>query len=128
MPEYKQYWERWIKCTWRDYKEFEKDMREGYKAHSEEYWEKDTFIDRINVDWDYCKENCRRVTWHENQTQNKRCMWEYRYGISKKEIASKTWIKESYLPSLLRKFNWDFEFFIKEIEKKYNITLNYKIK
>ncbi len=42
-------------------------MGEGYISHVCEYWEKDTTIDRIDVDWDYCKDNCRRATMREQQ-------------------------------------------------------------
>lgn len=68
---FKYYWWRWIKNLWDNYEEFERDMWPGYYAHIEIFWEKDTTIDRINVNWDYCKENCRRATQKE-QANNKR--------------------------------------------------------
>lgn len=37
-------------------------MWESYIKHVKQYWEKDTTIDRIDVNWNYCKENCRRAT------------------------------------------------------------------
>lgn len=46
-------------------------MGEKYSEHVKQYGEKNTQIDRIDVNWDYCKENCRRVTIKEN-SRNKR--------------------------------------------------------
>lgn len=42
-------------------------MGKSYISHVCEYWEKDTTIDRIDVDWDYCKNNCKRSTMKEQQ-------------------------------------------------------------
>lgn len=68
---YWDYWWRWIKCLWNSYEEFKADMWEWYLEHVRECWEKDTQIDRINNNWNYCKENCRRVTRKEN-SRNRR--------------------------------------------------------
>lgn len=59
---YKYYWWRWICNNWKTFKEFKEDMYESYIKHVEEYGEKDTTIDRIDNDWDYCKYNCKRST------------------------------------------------------------------
>jgi hypothetical protein len=69
--DYKRYWWRWIKVLWKDFIEFYNDMSESYYKHCEELWVKNTTIDRIDVNWNYCKENCRRVTMKE-QCNNKR--------------------------------------------------------
>lgn len=61
----------WVKNLWNSFVEFKDDMYESYVAHVEEYWEKDTTIDRINPYWNYCKDNCRWATIKE-QALNKK--------------------------------------------------------
>lgn len=51
---YTSYWWRWIQCEWDSFEEFYIDMWDSY----EEWLE----IDRIDVNWNYCKNNCRWVT------------------------------------------------------------------
>lgn len=71
---YSRYWWRWIiVCDrWKDsFENFYKDMWQSYELHVKQYWEKDTQIDRIDVNWNYCKENCRRAT-RKEQSMNKR--------------------------------------------------------
>ena len=63
---YHWYWERWIKCLRKSYEDFKRDMWDSYYKHIEKYWENNTQIDRIDNNWNYCKENCRRVTIKEN--------------------------------------------------------------
>lgn len=64
---YPRYWWRWIQIERNSIEEFHRDMYESYVKHCEEYWEKNTTIDRINNDWNYCKENCERRTYKEQQ-------------------------------------------------------------
>ena len=56
---YKNYWGRWIKCEWGTLDDFYRDMWDSYVE-----W---LTIDRIDNDWNYCKENCRWETRKENQ-------------------------------------------------------------
>lgn len=68
---YYNYWWRWIKCLRNSFNEFKEDMYEWYIEHVKLYWEKDTTIDRINVNDNYYKDNCKRSTLKE-QANNKR--------------------------------------------------------
>jgi hypothetical protein len=69
--EYQRYWKRGIICERNSFKEFENDMYSSYKKHCKEYWEKDTTIDRIDWNGNYCKDNCRWATQKE-QADNKK--------------------------------------------------------
>lgn len=68
---YKYYGGRGIKCMWKSFDEFTRDMYKSYQKHKNLFGIKNTTIDRIDSNKNYCKENCRWATFSE-QNFNKR--------------------------------------------------------
>lgn len=56
---------------WHEFRNFWQDMYESYLDHVKSYGEKDTTLDRMDVDGNYCKENCKWATIKE-QNGNRR--------------------------------------------------------
>lgn len=69
--DYENYGGRGIECEWKTLKEFRNDMRDSYVNHCDEHGKKNTQIDRINNDGNYCKKNCRWAT-AKKQGRNRR--------------------------------------------------------
>lgn len=69
--QYPNYGGRGITIEWKSYEEFKKDMYTSYCEHVKAYGESETSIERIDVDGNYCKQNCKWVTLYE-QHINKR--------------------------------------------------------
>lgn len=72
FPSYKRYGGRGIKICdrWLKYENFKEDMYKSYLEHAKLYGKDNTTIERINNDGNYCKENCKWITWKE-QYENK---------------------------------------------------------
>lgn len=60
---YKYYGGKGITVEWKTYQDFKKDMYESYLKHIEVYGKRQTTLDRIDSDKNYCKENCRWATY-----------------------------------------------------------------
>lgn len=74
---YKDYGGRGIKICerWENFLNFKEDMYESYLEHVKQYGEKNTSIDRIDNDGNYCKENCRWVTQKEQCSNTRKTIY-----------------------------------------------------
>ena len=120
--QYKNYGGRGIKVanTWFDYFQFESDMIDLYQTHEKEYGEKDTTLERIDVNGNYCKENCIWITKIE-QLQNKRNTKRTPDGQRLKEYCLENNLNYNTIQSRLR-MGWTWEDTInKPIEHRDNI-------
>jgi hypothetical protein len=115
---YRNYGLRWIKCEWETFEEFYNDMYTSYLYHISEFWTKNTSLDRIDNDWNYCKENCRWATW-KIQQNNKRSnrLLEYRWEIKTLSQLEELWFWKRIVSDRLNSW-WDIERAINKIPRK----------
>jgi len=100
------YWLKWIQVKWKTFEEFYNDMWEGYDKHCKEFWEQQTTIDRIDSNWDYCRENCRWATYKE-QWRNKRNNRIYKWKCIS-QWCEELWLSRNTFTSRLR-YGWTIE-------------------
>lgn len=72
VKDFKNYGGRGIKCLWKSFEEFYKDMHKEYISHIKKYGKNQTSIDRINNDGHYCKKNCRWATYKIQRRNSRR--------------------------------------------------------
>jgi len=109
----KWYHDKWIKCLWNSFEEFRDDMYESYLDHCEKYWVKNTSIDRINPDWNYCKENCRWATIDEQNFNKSITNHVIIDGIKYdwKMLAERCWISKATACWRISKYlAWDISY------------------
>ncbi len=106
---YKNYGWRWIKCEWACFEDFYRDMWKSYEAHVKKYWEKQTTIDRIDVNGNYNKKNCRWATWGEqmgNQQKNNKHKYKGKEYPSTMALLRWLWVVDSFDSIRWRIDNW----------------------
>ena len=75
-------------------------MWKSYNEHINKFWKEDTTLDRIDVNWDYCKENCRRQTNIEqqnNRRNNVKIIYKWKEYKSIQEVCNEFWLKHHQL-------------------------------
>jgi Zn-dependent peptidase ImmA (M78 family) len=96
----KSYWRygwRWIRCERELIEDFIKDMWPSFEEHVNKYWINETTIDRIDVNWNYCKENCRRATWKEQGKNRRECRqfdYDWKHFETLRDLANYVWLPE----------------------------------
>lgn len=126
-PHSKSYRDKWIKVLWKTFWEFRDDMYKNYLEHVEKHWEKNTSINRIDNDWNYCKDNCE---WATNTTQmlnTSRNLILEKDGVKKtaKERSQELWINENTIR--VRYLRWQDPLYKWYIRHKWSVMDNYKM-
>lgn len=91
---HKRYYDRGIRFLWNSFEEFYNDMNDSFEEHIKKYWAKETTLDRIDNDWNYCKENCRWATRQEqsrNRNMCKKFIYNWKEYKTLKEFCNETW-------------------------------------
>jgi len=98
MKYYCNYGGRGIKICeeWMDFKNFYNDMYKLYIIHAKKYSEKNTTLDRIDVNGNYNLENCKWSTMEE-QNKNKRSV--IHINFNNRNLTLSEWAKETGLGS-----------------------------
>lgn len=106
VDSYKYYWWKWIKFEWNSFNEFKNDMYDSYLEHVDKFWEKNTSLDRIDWNWNYCKENCRWATRVEQNLNRSNMEWvEYMWErMSIAQLCKKLWFAKHRVEYLKRKW------------------------
>lgn len=94
ITSYKNYGGRGITydIRWEAFSNFKEDMYESYLDHVEKFGEKNTSLDRIDVNGNYCKENCRWITRREQADNTRRS----RYVVVNGETLTMKQASEKY--------------------------------
>jgi len=73
-PDYHRYGGRGISFSkeWSSFEVFKEDMYGLYVSHVQEFGEKNTTLERKDVNGNYCKENCTWATWKEQRNNQRK--------------------------------------------------------
>lgn len=98
------YWWRWIKFLRESFEDFYQDMWESFVNHVDLYWIRETTLDRIDTNGNYCKENCRWATREQqylHRTRDRVIIYNGRNLWNRTNVADKRWINPSTLKNRL---------------------------
>lgn len=98
---YEHYWWRWITydSKWQKFEWFYKDMIEWYSDN--------LTLDRIDNNWNYCKENCRWAT-NLEQWRNKRSNVVYKWKCLS-QWCEELWLNYNTVHNRIYTLWWDIE-------------------
>ena len=92
--DYLYYGGRGIKNLWKSADSFLEDMYESYVFHVNKFGEKNTTLDRINTDGDYCKQNCK---WKTRKEQSRNTQHNTLIPFQGKTLCIAEWEEETGL-------------------------------
>jgi hypothetical protein len=109
FKDHKIYFDKGIKCEWESFENFKKDMYKSYLKHVEKHGEKQTTLDRVDGNGNYCKENCRWATLY-TQSNNRSNNIQVTINGETKNIAE--WaraygLKKETIYDRIKKLRWD---------------------
>lgn len=112
-PYYENYGARGIKVCdrWLDFENFYNDMYKSYVKHIKEFGEKDTTLDRIDVNGNYEPNNCRWATFKEQQNNRTNNHYIYYKGenLTISQLSEKYNIDQHVFRSRIILMNWSIE-------------------
>lgn len=115
------YGARGIKCCdeWESFINFYNDMAYEYEKHCKTHGENNTTLDRIDVNGNYCKDNCRWATYEvqgNNKRNNIKIVIEGKTHTLR-ELSDMSGIKYSTLESRVREYQYPTDKILSPIVK-----------
>lgn len=107
--DYKNYGGRGIKCLWKTFGDFYRDMGASYLKAIEIYGIKNISIDRINNNGNYSKKNCR---WATHKVQGRNTRWNRLVTYEGVTMCVAEWAEKYGIPYsafLYRLNNWPLQ-------------------